>query len=261
MIIQRAAPHPVTIRTLDLGADKGLLGESAPVDKQLSPALGLRGVRYCLRHPELFEPQLRAILRAAVHGPVKVMIPMITGIEEVRSVKVILHRCRVDLEAAGYAVPAQLPLGIMIETPAAALSADALAAELDFFSIGTNDLIHYTIAVDRMDERLAYLYQPMHPSILRLIRDVIAAGERAGIEVSMCGEVAGEPLFSMILLGLGLRNFSMSPMSIPAVKDILRRSTLEQARALALEALSRHSGYEIYDWLVEQQRRLFPQTF
>ncbi len=261
-ILGRAVPYPVVIRTLDIGADKGLLGEpESAKDKLLSPALGLRGVRYCLRHPELFEPQLRAILRASSHGPVKILIPMVTGIEEIRSVKVIIHRCRIELEAAGYDIPKRVPLGIMIETPAAALVAEQLAGEVDFFSIGTNDLIHYTIAVDRMDERLAYLYQPMHPAVLRLLREVISAAEQAGIEVSLCGEIAGEPIYTLMLLGLGLRCFSMSPMSIPGVKDILRRSSLQQAQTLAVEGLTRRSGYDVHNWLIEQQRRLFPQAF
>lgn len=261
-IVEAVAPEPVVIRTLDIGADKGLLGERyEEKEKHLSPALGLRGVRYCLRHPELFEPQLRAILRASAFGSIKIMIPMITGLEEIRSVKVILRRCAVELEAAGYQVPRSVPLGIMIETPAAALSARQLAEEVDFFSIGTNDLIHYTIALDRMDERLAYLYQPMHPAILRLMREVIEAGNDAGIEVAMCGEVAGEPLYTLILLGLGLRSYSMSSSSIPAVKDVIRRSTADQARKLVEEVTSRHSGFDIHEWLWEQQQRLFPHSF
>ena len=255
-LVRRCAPHPVVIRSLDIGADKGMKRNEGD-RRALNPALGLRGVRYTLRHPELFEPQLRAVLRAAAFGPVKLMIPMVSCIEEIQSVKETLNRCNMALEADEYALPSRIPLGIMIETPAAALIAPALAREVDFFSIGSNDLIHYTMAADRTDDRLAYLYQPVHPAMLRLFAGVIDAANQAGIEVSMCGEMAGEPLYAPLLLGLGLRRFSMSPMAIPRLKYVIRHLHLDQARAIAEEALAGVSGQAIHDKLVEHYRKLF----
>ncbi|MFM7203490.1 MAG: phosphoenolpyruvate--protein phosphotransferase [Myxococcota bacterium] len=258
-LVRRAAGQPVIIRTLDLGADKGLLGEPrSDKDKHLSPALGLRGVRYWLRHPELMEPQLRAILRVACYGDVRIMVPMISGVEEVLQVKQAVMQVRAQLQARGLELPPHVPLGIMIETPAAAVVADLLAPLVDFFSIGTNDLIHYTLAVDRLDERLSYLYQPVHPAVVRLLRDVIACGERAGIPVSMCGEMAGEPLYTQLLLGLGLRSFSMSPMLIPAVKNLIRKISSPHAKALSAAALQQGTGTALQEWLLEQQRPLLP---
>lgn len=249
-LVIRAAPHPVVIRTLDVGADKGLLGEArGPKDVHMSPALGLRGVRYWLRHPELMEPQMCAILRAAMHGRVRVMIPMVSCLDEVLQVREAMVRCRARLLQRGLDVPERVPMGIMIETPAAAVIADVLVRHVDFFSIGSNDLIHYTIAIDRLDERLAYLYQPAHPSVLRLIREVIRVGQEAGIPVSLCGEMAGEPVFAPLLLGLGLRQFSMSPMLIPSVKDILRKTSLAQARELVDAVMCLGSGSEVFDLL------------
>lgn len=258
-LVVRAGSHPVVIRTLDAGADKGLLGETKTnKELHLSPALGLRGVRYQLRYLELLEPQLRAILRASMHGRVRIMVPMVSGIEELRAVRAAVVRCRAQLVKQGFDIPDRVPLGVMIETPAAAVISDMIAREADFFSIGTNDLIHYTIAIDRVDERLSYLYQPLHPAVLRLMKKVLEAGHSAGIPVSMCGEMAGEALYTQLLLGLGLRHFSMSPMSIPAVKDLLRKTSLAQCQVLVEEALKRSSGYEIHAWLVEKQRHLLP---
>jgi len=260
-LLKRMAPHPVIIRTLDVGADKGLHrdnGAQEHANKVLNPALGLRGIRYTLRHPELFEPQLRAILRAACCGPVKLLIPMVSCVEEVRSVKETLNRCRIALEADEFPVMSDIPLGIMIETPAAALIARTLAKEVDFFSIGTNDLIHYTVAADRMDDRLAYLYQPVHPAVLRLFSEILQAGKDAGIPVNMCGEIAGEPLYTPLLLGLGLRSFSMSPLAIPRIKYVIRRTTLADAENIAKVALTGVTGHEVHEWLLERYRALFP---
>ncbi len=257
-LVERTQPHAAVIRTLDLGADKQLLGEGeTALDKHLSPALGLRGIRYCLRHPEIFEPQLRALLRAACHGSLKIMVPMISGLEEVRAVKAVVERCRGQLRSAGYAIPDDIPLGIMVETPAAALLAAMLAREVDFFSIGTNDLAHYTIAVDRMDERLAYLYQPLHPAVLRLIREVIRTGEAEGIEVGLCGEMAGDPLHALVLLGFGLKYFSMSPLFIPAVKHVIRNVSFEEAKKNAEACVEFQTSSDVREWLLERYRKLF----
>ncbi len=258
-LLRRMAPHPVIIRTLDIGADKALLEEGAGRhSRPNNPALGLRGIRYTLRHPRLFEPQLRAVLRAAACGPVELLIPMVSCIEEIRSVKETLNRCRIELEADEFPVVSRIPLGIMIETPAAALIGPTLAREVDFFSIGTNDLIHYTMAADRTDDRLAYLYQPVHPAIVRLFAEVIQAARQAGIDVNMCGEIAGEPLYTPLLLGLGLRSFSMSPMAIPRIKYVVRRINVADAEAVAKVALAGTSGPEVHEWLLEHHRRLFP---
>lgn len=254
-VLLAAQPHPVTIRLLDVGSDKGLLGEQqSEKDRHMSPALGLRGVRYVLQHPELLRPQLRALLRASAFGQVKIMVPMISMLSEIRAIRTVLEAMRAELLGEGFVLPGHVPLGIMVETPAAAVAADTLAPEVDFFSIGTNDLIHHTIAIDRMDERLAPLYQPTHPAVLRLLRNVLEAGARVGIEVSMCGEMAGEPLYAPLLVGLGLKHFSMTPMLIPAVKDVMRKVTEGEAWALAERALSLQDGEAIQDFLLERQR-------
>ncbi len=210
---------PITIRTLDLGADKQVDG--CTVTASCNPALGLRAIRLCLKEPKMFQPQIRAILRAAVHGPVRIMIPMLSNLQEVRKLKAIISETKKALAADGLDFADDIPIGGMIEVPAAALSADAFSRELDFLSIGTNDLIQYTLAVDRVDEEVNYLYDPLHPAILRLIQIVIKAGKSAGIPVSMCGEMAGDPRYIPLLIGMGLREFSMQPGSLLIAKECL----------------------------------------
>ncbi|MCW8889301.1 MAG: phosphoenolpyruvate--protein phosphotransferase [Sedimenticola sp.] len=210
---------PITIRTLDLGADKQVDG--CTVTASCNPALGLRAIRLCLKEPKMFQPQIRAILRAAVHGPVRIMIPMLSNLQEVRKLKTIIRETKRALAADNLPFAEHIPIGGMIEVPAAALSADAFSRELDFLSIGTNDLIQYTLAVDRVDEEVNYLYDPLHPAILRLIQTVIKAGENAGIPVSMCGEMAGDPRYIPLLIGMGLREFSMQPGSLLIAKECL----------------------------------------
>ncbi|WP_260295168.1 phosphoenolpyruvate--protein phosphotransferase [Sedimenticola hydrogenitrophicus] len=209
---------PITIRTLDLGADKQVDGCTT---SSCNPALGLRAVRLCLKEPKMFQPQLRAILRAAVHGPVRIMIPMLSTLHEVRKLKTLIAEAEEALSAEGVAFAKGIPLGGMIEVPAAALAADAFSRELDFLSIGTNDLIQYTLAIDRVDDEVNYLYDPLHPAILRLIQMVITAGQQAGIPVSMCGEMAGDPRYIPLLIGMGLREFSMQPGSLLIAKELL----------------------------------------
>lgn len=209
---------PITIRTLDLGADKQVDGCTT---LSCNPALGLRAIRLCLKEPRMFQPQLRAILRAAVHGPVRIMIPMLSTLQEVRKLKAILAETEAALSAEGIPFAKNIPIGGMIEVPAAALAADAFTRELDFLSIGTNDLIQYTLAIDRVDDEVNYLYDPLHPSILRLIQMVIDAGQRAGIPISMCGEMAGDPRYIPLLIGMGLREFSMQPGSLLIAKERL----------------------------------------
>lgn len=212
---------PITIRTLDLGADKRADSGAALTGRCSNPALGLRAIRLCLKEPELFKPQLRAILRASALGPVRLMLPMVSGIREVESVLGMIEQLRQQLTFEGIAFDPQMPVGAMIEVPAAALTARALAERLDFLSIGTNDLIQYTLAVDRLDDRVNDLYDPIHPAILRLVRMTIDAARAAQRPVSMCGEMAGDPGFTRLLLGLGLREFSMQPGAILDVKEIV----------------------------------------
>jgi phosphotransferase system enzyme I (PtsI) len=243
-IVSGMAPRRVIIRTLDLGADKEL--PYCPLAHEINPALGLRGVRLCLRQQHIFGAQLRAIVRAASFGNVAIMLPMISDISEVHRTKEILGRF------AGRAVP----LGIMIETPAAAIMASDLAAEVEFFSIGTNDLVQYVLAVDRLDDRLAGLYQPFHPAVLRLIRAVSEAAHRHGKWVGVCGEMAADPLAVALFLGLGVDELSMEPGSIPAIKSIVRQTRRSDAVALTEELLALNSAPQIVSRLEQWSPQL-----
>ncbi|MBR9979386.1 MAG: phosphoenolpyruvate--protein phosphotransferase [Desulfatitalea sp.] len=218
---------PVTIRTLDINGDKALAHIS---DIEENPVLGLRAIRYCLRKPDVFLTQLRAILRAAHHGQVRILVPMISKIEEVLETKRLLAKAAESLKKDGLRHQTQVPLGIMIEVPSAAIMADAMAREVDFFSIGTNDLIQYTMAIDRGNRHVAYLYSPVHPAVLRLLKHVTEAGARRNIPVFMCGEMAGESIYVPILLGLGLKELSVNSQAIPLIKNAVRTLNVDQAR-------------------------------
>jgi len=235
-VVEKLGGRPLTIRTLDLGADKEVDGSSPRSRPSSNPALGLRAVRLCLKDPSLFRPQLRAILRASSFGSVRIMIPMLSTAQEVRQVLQLVRETKQELELEGLDYNPNIPLGGMIEVPAAALSADEFARELDFLSIGTNDLIQYTLAIDRIDDEVNYLYDPLHPAVIRLIRMVIDAGQRANIPVSMCGEMAGDTCYTRLLLGLGLTEFSMQPASLLEVKRIVNETCLvelnQQVRAI-----------------------------
>lgn len=239
-LIQRMAGRPATLRTFDLGSDKlaRFLEDAELVEA--NPALGLRSIRLCLTELglPLFRTQLRALLRASVHGPVRLMFPMISGIGELRAAKAVLEQVRQELRAEGLAFDEHMKVGIMIEMPSAALTADLLAKESDFFSIGTNDLIQYTMAVDRVNEYVSYLYEPLHPALLRLIGGVAQAAKAAGISVTVCGEMAGDPLITPVLLGLGIDELSMSAVAIPEVKQIVRAMTLAGAQDLVARVLT-----------------------
>jgi phosphotransferase system enzyme I (PtsI) len=230
---------PVTIRTLDLGVDKQVEGNAGRCPTVSNPALGLRAIRLCLREPELFRPQLRAILRASVHGPVRMMIPMLSSIQELNSVMAFVDQARRELVRDGLPFDPQMPIGGMIEVPAAALCAAAFARRLDFLSIGTNDLIQYTLAIDRIDDAVNYLFDPLHPAILRLIRTTIDAGRSFGKPVAMCGEMAGDPRYTRLLLGLGLREFSMQPSALLEVKEIVRSSDVGRLEKTMNDLLAR----------------------
>jgi phosphotransferase system enzyme I (PtsI) len=227
-VLTALAPRPVTIRTFDLGADKLPVGVRS---HDQNPALGLRALRYCLRHPDMFRAQLRGLLRASVHGNLKVMFPMVSGVLELRAAKRALLEAREELRREG--VETRMPpIGIMVELPSAAIIADRLARECEFLSIGTNDLIQYTMAIDRQNKDVAYLYRPLHLAVLRMLKFVCDAGQDAGIPVSMCGEMAGEPIYALVLLGLGLDELSMNGPSIPLVKRVLRAASAADGRRL-----------------------------
>ena len=252
-ILEALAPRPVTIRTFDLGGDKLPAGLRAHAE---NPALGLRAIRYCLRQPEMFRAQLRGLLRASVHGNLRIMFPMISGVAELRAARRVLLEVREELKREGQDLPLP-PVGIMIELPSAAVIADRLALEADFFSIGTNDLIQYTIGIDRQNKEVAYLYKPLHLAVLRMLKNVCDAGRAAGIPVSMCGEMAGEPLYALVLLGLGLTELSMNGPSIPLVKRIIRAARADDGRLLLERLLALTAGDDIEREVKHEMSRRF----
>ena len=254
-VVERIAPHPVVIRTVDLGGDK--LADSLPIEPETNPFLGWRAIRVCLDREDLFREQLRAILRASARGKVRIMFPMISGVEELWRAKEIVEGVKEALRKEGKDFDAHCPVGTMIEIPSAVMIADQLAEASDFFSIGTNDLVQYTLAVDRGNERIASLFDPLHPAVLRLIRETIEAGHRKGIPVAMCGEMSGDPLATLVLLGLGLDEFSMSPIAIPEVKMIVRGIRFEEAKAVADEVMKLGTKAEIRAFLEDVVRSKF----
>ena len=248
-----------TIRTFDLGGDK-FFQDKKP-SRELNPQLGLRAIRFCLKEVELFKIQLRAILRASIQGKIRIMFPMISGIEEIREAKRIFAEVRNELLEKGECLGEDIEVGVMIEVPSAVIIAEELAREVDFFSIGTNDLIQYVLAIDRINERVTYLYEPLHPAVLRLIKQAVDVGHKAGIRVAMCGEMAGEPLYTMILLGLELDELSMNPLAIPRVKKIIRGATLKESKALLNKVMTLSSAQEIRAFVETTMRRRFPDEF
>jgi phosphotransferase system enzyme I (PtsI) len=233
-VLRKLGGRPATIRTYDLGADKLAPFLEAAALEEANPALGLRSIRLCLSQlgRGLFKIQLRGLLRASAHGPLKIMFPMISGVAELRAAKAVVDEVKLELQQEGLPFDENVKLGIMIEMPSAALSADFLAEECDFFSIGTNDLIQYTMAVDRGNEYVSYLYEPLHPALMRLLRDVARAAASTKIPVTVCGEMAGEPMIAPVLIGLGIRELSMSAVSVPEVKAMVRATTVSEAEAL-----------------------------
>ena len=253
-ILEAMEGRPVTVRTFDLGGDKLPSGEK---DHSENPALGLRAVRYCLRHPELFHAQLRAAVRAAAHGNLRLMFPMVSGVAEVRAAKWMLSEAFEEVQAQG--LPARMPpVGIMVELPSAAVVADRLAQEVDFLSIGTNDLIQYAIGVDRQNKDVAYLYKPLHLAVLRMLRSITDAARAAGKPVSMCGEMAGEPLYTLVLLGLGLDELSMNGPSIPLVKRVIRSASAREGRDLLDRILLLNTADDIEREVRAEMTRRFP---
>jgi phosphotransferase system enzyme I (PtsI) len=255
--IRGCGGRPVTIRTFDLGADK--YTQDKWVDPEPNPMLGLRSIRYSLQALDMFKVQLRAILRASVEGEVRLMFPLIISLMEFRQAKMVLHDAMEDLEDAGIPFNRDIPLGIMVETPAAALQCRDFAREVSFVSIGTNDLVQYLLAVDRGNERVSRFYNPAHPAVLRIIHDVIKTCTRAGIDCSLCGEMAGQPLYTMLLAGLGLRKFSMAPHNIPEVKKLLRMCASKHMERVARRALSFETERQVVNFLRAQTRKLLPE--
>ena len=247
-VIEAFEDGAVIIRTLDIGGDKKL--PYLPLEEEMNPFLGLRAVRLCFQKEDLFKTQLRAILRASAFGKARIMFPMIGNVDEVKQAKALVRACMAELDAEGKAYDKNIDIGVMIEIPSAAVTADIIVEEAAFFSIGTNDLCQYTLAVDRMNQNVSYLYDPLHPAILRLIKNVIdATAARDDRFTGMCGEMAGDPYATLILLGMGLDEFSMSASSIPQIKKIIRSVTEDEAKAIADDALSMKSSADIRDMI------------
>ena len=258
-VLDICGDRPVVIRTLDLGADK--YTQSRIRVPERNPFLGLRSIRLCLQDLALFKTHLRAILRASVGSQVSLLFPLITNLLELRQAKAVWRDVMEDLEEEGIDHRTDVQIGMMVETPAAALQIHAYAKEVDFFSIGTNDLVQYTLAVDRGNEKVASLFTVAHPAVLRLIKDVIRAGQRYDVAVSLCGEMAGDPEYTLLLLGMGLRVFSCSPPAIPEIKKVIRSVTMEQALRVARRVLSFDSDKEVVNFLRVETRKVLPEVY
>jgi phosphotransferase system enzyme I (PtsI) len=246
-VVTAMAPKPVIVRTFDLGGDKFLSHLEMP--HEMNPFLGWRAIRFCLASPDIFKTQLRAILRASAHGKLRMMYPMISGVSEVKQANKLLEEAKAELRTKKIMFDEKIEVGAMIEIPSAALTCDILAEEVDFFSVGTNDLIQYALAVDRINERIAYLYEPAHPAVLRLLQTIIEAGHAKKIWVGICGEMSGDPIFTPVLLGLGMDEISTSPVMVPEIKKIVRSITYEEAREIAKYVLTLKSGVEVVNFL------------
>ena len=255
-VARKMKPNPVVIRTLDLGGDKFL--SQLDVPQEMNPFMGWRAIRFCLARPDIFKAQLRAILRASAYGKLKLMYPMISGVQEIKAANEILNDAKKSLRAESVAFDEDMEVGAMIEVPSAAITSDVIAKEVDFFSIGTNDLIQYVVAADRVNEKIAYLYEPAHPGVLRLIKNIIDNGHAAGVWVGMCGEMAGDPVMTLVLLGLGLDEFSVSPIAVSEVKKIIRSVTMPQAQDIAQTALTFSTGKEVEEFCRKTLQKLLP---
>jgi len=250
------APTAVTIRTLDLGGDK--FSSKLALDREMNPALGLRAIRFCLKQPEIFKTQLRAILRASAFGEIRLLIPMISGLQEILDTKEILEAVMAGLQKEGLAYDADIKTGIMIEIPSAVAVADILARHVDFFSIGTNDLIQYALAIDRVNENVAFMYEPFHPAILRMIQQVVKAAKNAGIGIALCGEMAGDPLCVFILLAFGIDELSMNAGNIPLIKKAIRSVNMEEVRADLEHIFQLDTAQRVRAFITERVKQLVP---
>jgi len=258
-LAENRAVKYTTIRTLDLGGDK--FASKIEVPKEINPAMGLRAIRLCIKEIDLFRAQLRGLLRASVYGPLRVLFPMVSGIDEVRKAKAVLAECMEELRSEKIPYNEQLKIGIMIEVPATTMITDLLAKEVDFFSIGTNDLIQYSLAIDRVNEYVSYLYEPLHPAVLRMIKKTVDDAHAGQIEVTLCGEMAGEPLYVPIMLGLDLDEVSMNAYVIPRVKKIIRGLGHSYCRDLVKEILLKESAKESEHLLRKEMAAMFPEDF
>jgi len=250
-------PESMVIRTLDLGGDK--LINHIPYSGEPNPSMGLRAIRFCLKHQDIFKTQLRALARASVYGNLKILLPMISGVLELRMAKEIFSDVLEELRREGKEFKEKIPIGAMIEVPSAVLVVDLMAREVDFLSIGTNDLIQYTLAIDRVNEHVAYLYEPLHPAVMRMLKYVMTVAKEVKIPVSLCGEVAGDPIYAPALMGLGLREFSMNSVSVPRVKRIIREVTLDESKRLANQILTLSTAREIEEYTNQYMRSRFPE--
>jgi phosphotransferase system enzyme I (PtsI) len=251
------APAPVNIRTLDIGGDK--FSSDLNLTREMNPALGLRAIRFCLKEPKIFKSQLRAILRASAYGQVRLLLPMISGLQEILDTKKILKEVEKEFKKKKIKYARNIKVGIMIEIPSAVTMADALAKHVDFFSIGTNDLIQYALAIDRINEHVAYMYQPFHPAILKMIQHVVMAAKNAGIKVALCGEMAGDPLCAFILVGLGLDELSMNAQSIPMIKKIIRSISMKEAQADLEHIMQLETAKEVRKFIVKRMKPLISE--
>ena len=251
------APNPVTLRTLDLGGDR--FSSEISWTKETNPALGLRAIRFCLKQPRMFRTQLRAILRASAFGNIQVMFPMISGLQELFDSREIIKDVMGELDREGLAYKRNIKVGLMIEVPSAVTVADMLAKHADFFSIGTNDLIQYALAIDRVNEHVAFMYQPFHPAVLRMIMQVIKAAKQAGIKVALCGEMAGDPLCTSVLLAMGIDELSLNAGGIPMIKKIIRSLSLEQAKADLRKIMKLDTASQVREFMVKKMTPLLDE--
>lgn len=256
-IAELMAPEPVNIRTLDIGGDKFV--SELEINKEMNPALGLRAIRFCLKQPEIFKTQLRAILRASVYGNIRLIFPMISGLQELLDAKEILSQVKEDLDRDQILYNEDMDVGIMVEIPSAVVMAEVLAKHVDFFSIGTNDLIQYLLAIDRVNEHVAHMYQPFDPALIRMIAKVVEAARKEGIRVTLCGEMAGDPLCVPILLGIGLDALSMNARSIPLIKKIVRAMPISQARDDLKAIMRLHTAGAVQQYLFKRTGGMFPE--
>ncbi|MCD6319671.1 MAG: phosphoenolpyruvate--protein phosphotransferase [Candidatus Desulfofervidaceae bacterium] len=254
-VVKAISPYPVTFRTLDLGGDK--FSSQLDFGKEVNPALGLRAIRFCLKQKDVFRTQLRAILRSSIHGKVRLLLPLISSFEEIIETKEFLETLKAELTREGYAFSSHIPIGVMIEVPSAVTLIDFMAQEADFLSIGTNDLIQYTLAIDRNNEHVAYLYEPLHPAVLKMIKQVVEVGHKAGIPVSVCGEMAGDPCYIPVLVGLGVDEMSLNAQNIPVVKKVLRSFNFKEAQMLAEKIVGMGTIQEIKEYYFNALKQWF----
>ena len=254
MLVREMAPHPVAVRTLDAGGDKGWI--RAEPDPELNPSMGLRGIRMSLKAKDQFAAQVEAILRASIYGSMEIVLPMVSSVEEVLQAKELIHDVRAGIRLPDSRTPGTVPLGVMIEVPAAVLTLERLAEEADFLCVGTNDLIQYLLAVDRDNPLVAHLFQPLHPSVLQCLVRVAATANRLGKPARLCGEMSSNPFFAVLFLGMGYDQLSMNPRSIPVIRRVVRSVTVRDARQVAEKATAFTSAQETADFLIREVSRL-----